>query len=199
MRRATAADRDAVVRALVRAFDDDPLTNFLLRRGARRLDAFATVFDVFFRRLSLPANEAWIAPAGDGASGAALWIPPGEWKTWRTWPDLARLAAAVGLARLPRTLAATRRAERAHPRAPPHWYLFAIGVDPAHQGRGVGTALLRAVLATCDARGDPAYLEASRPDNARLYARHGFAARPDVQVAPGGPSFTPMWRAARAP
>jgi [ribosomal protein S18]-alanine N-acetyltransferase len=52
-----------------------------------------------------------------------------------------------------------------------------IGVDPAHQGRGVGTALLRALLAIADDEAAPVFLEV-RTDNAaaiRLYERHGFA------------------------
>ena len=193
VRRAVATDRDAVVRALVRAFDADPLPNYLLRADSRRLRAFATIFDVAFRRLTLPTNEAWIAEGGARCTGAALWTPPGEWKTWRALGDVLRLAWAVGAARLPRTLVETRRIERLHPRGP-HWYLFAIGVDPDHQGRGVGSALLRAVLDTCDARGEAAYLEASTRENARLYERHGFRATGEVAFAPGGPGVTLMWR-----
>ena len=60
-----------------------------------------------------------------------------------------------------------------HPKAP-HYYLFALGVDPAHQGRGLGSTLLRAVTSQCDAKNAPAYLEASTEKNARLYQRHGF-------------------------
>ena len=97
VRRAVAEDRDAVVRALVRAFDVDPLPNYLLRADAGRERAFATVFDVAFRRLTLPTNGAWVA---EGGAGAALWTPPGEWKTWRALADVPRLAWAVGAFRL---------------------------------------------------------------------------------------------------
>jgi ribosomal protein S18 acetylase RimI-like enzyme len=194
VRRAVAEDRDAVVRALVRAFDVDPLPNYLLRADAGRERAFATVFDVAFRRLTLPTNGAWVA---EGGAGAALWTPPGEWKTWRALADVPRLAWAVGASRLTRTLVGTRRVERHHPREP-HWYLFAIGVDPDHQGRGIGSALLRAVLETCDARGEAAYLEASSHENARLYERHGFRATGEVALSPTGPSVTLMWRAPRS-
>jgi ribosomal protein S18 acetylase RimI-like enzyme len=56
----------------------------------------------------------------------------------------------------------------------PHWYLPLIGVDPAQQGRGYGSALLRHALAACDSAGLPAYLESSNPRNVPLYERHGF-------------------------
>jgi ribosomal protein S18 acetylase RimI-like enzyme len=193
VRRAGAEDRDAVVRALVRAFDADPVANFLLRQDRQRARAFETAFDVVFRRLILPAREGWIADRG---AGAALWTPPGSWKTARALPEVFGLIRAVGLTRLPRVVASIDEVQRKHPHEP-HWYLFAIGVDPSHQGRGVGSALLRAVLAQCDARREPAYLEASTPDNARLYARHGFALLHELRLGQDGPPVSLMWREAR--
>lgn len=51
-----------------------------------------------------------------------------------------------------------------------------IGVDQAYQGQGLGTALLRALLARADELNAPVFLEV-RTDNDRavgLYERHGF-------------------------
>ena len=55
--------------------------------------------------------------------------------------------------------------------------IHTIGVDPAHQGRGIGRALLRGLLAVADARHATVFLEV-RTDNepARtLYESEGFA------------------------
>jgi len=62
---------------------------------------------------------------------------------------------------------------------PPHVEaeVHTIGVDPAFQGRGIGRALLRGLLAAADARHATVFLEV-RTDNeaARaLYASEGFA------------------------
>ena len=55
-----------------------------------------------------------------------------------------------------------------------HWCLPVMGVDVAKQGGGLGSALLRHAAERCDRDGLPAYLEATNPRNARLYAAHGF-------------------------
>ncbi|MBB5914702.1 ribosomal-protein-alanine N-acetyltransferase [Nocardia transvalensis] len=60
----------------------------------------------------------------------------------------------------------------AHPEAEVH----TIGVDPGVHRGGIGTALLRALLAEAGKRGGPVFLEV-RTDNApaiALYEKHGF-------------------------
>ncbi|MFJ9691815.1 GNAT family N-acetyltransferase [Kitasatospora sp. NPDC101183] len=52
-----------------------------------------------------------------------------------------------------------------------HFYL-----DPAHHGRGIGTAVLRRLLAEADTAGEPVRLTVLQGSPARrLYERHGFA------------------------
>jgi ribosomal protein S18 acetylase RimI-like enzyme len=80
----------------------------------------------------------------------------------------------------------------AHPHEPA-WYLQFLGVDPAYQGRGLGSALLRDVLDAADESGQAAYLEASSDRNRALYERHGFAHLGDLTL-PDGPTAYAMWR-----
>lgn len=63
-------------------------------------------------------------------------------------------------------------------------------------GRGVGSALMRPVLETCDRDGVPAYLEATSERNKRLYLRHGFEVTDEIRL-PDGPTLWRMWRAPR--
>ncbi|HEY8376885.1 MAG TPA: GNAT family N-acetyltransferase, partial [Nannocystis sp.] len=49
-----------------------------------------------------------------------------------------------------------------------------LGVEPAMQGRQIGSALLRALSARADAAGLPCYLETDREPAMRLYLRHGY-------------------------
>ena len=87
---------------------------------------------------------------------------------------------------------------RAHPRDP-HWYLFAIGVDPAHQGSGVAGTLPRSRLARCDQAGEPAYLESSKLANVPLYQHFGFEPTAPMELPAVVPVITPMWRTPTTP
>jgi GNAT superfamily N-acetyltransferase len=77
-----------------------------------------------------------------------------------------------------------------------HWYLIFLGTRPGWQGRGLGSAVMRPVLETCDDWGLPAYLEATSEHNKRLYQRHGFEVVGEIRL-PDGPSLWPMWREPR--
>nr|WP_257785612.1 GNAT family N-acetyltransferase [Pedobacter steynii] len=70
--------------------------------------------------------------------------------------------------------------DKFHP-TEPHWYLPMIGVDPAHQGAGVGSALM---------------IESSNPKNISLYKRHGFEVIGTIQSG-NSPVLRPMLRKAR--
>jgi ribosomal protein S18 acetylase RimI-like enzyme len=78
----------------------------------------------------------------------------------------------------------------------PHWYLEAIGVEPALQGQGVGTTLVRTVLDEADAAGTPAYLETETEPNVAFYESLGFeVAERHVATSVG----VPVWLMVRQP
>jgi ribosomal protein S18 acetylase RimI-like enzyme len=82
-----------------------------------------------------------------------------------------------------------------HPNEP-HWYLPLIGVDPAHQGRGHGGALMKYAIERFDREKLPAYLESTNPRNISLYRRHGFKELGTIQVG-SSPTLVPMLRRPR--
>lgn len=107
---------------------------------------------------------------------------------------------------LPRLRLTTDNAERTqgdqvaywkvHPREP-HWYLYLLGTDSAHQGRGHGSAVLQPVLERCDDEVRPAYLESSKEVNIPFCRRHGFEVRSEFCPINGCPPMWPMWREPR--
>jgi GNAT superfamily N-acetyltransferase len=188
----SADDREAAAEALALAFADDPCWAHLLPDEASRAERLLSYFTAEIDALVPAHRQLWIA--GDGAA-AAVWAPPGRWRV----PLRVTLREAAGMAgvfgrHLPRALRAQLRLESRHPK-PGHWYLNYLGVEPRRQGRGLGAALLRAVLDDCDRDRAPAYLEASTERNRALYERHGFDLT-DVFNLPGrgGPPVREMWR-----
>ena len=85
-----------------------------------------------------------------------------------------------------------------HPKDP-HWYLATLATEPARQGTGIGSALLRDKLAEADEQGVPAYLESSKDRNVPLYARFGFEVVEEFRSKTGGPPIWRMWREPRVP
>ena len=62
------------------------------------------------------------------------------------------------------------------------------------QGQGLGTQMLREVLADADTDGVPAYLESSNERNLPLYERNGFRVVGELQALGHGPAIWRMWR-----
>lgn len=92
-------------------------------------------------------------------------------------------------------MATMDRIEKVHPTTP-HCYLQVVGTDPAKQGKGYASLVLRHQLAACDAASMPCYLESSKDTNIPVYRSFGFEVTGEIKI-PGGPMLWPMWRAAR--
>lgn len=163
--------------AIARAFQDEPILVHVLpdpAERARRAPAF------FAQGLALARLVGIVYAPVAGPTGSVFgWPLPMK----EVPPE--RLAAA-GVQPLSDTLgaeAATRfaaleghvEAEMARLVPQPCWYLAAIGVDPSHQGRGIGGALARAFLADAVAAGLPACLWTDRPANLPFYRGLGMA------------------------
>ena len=179
--------------ALAEAFHDDPVFSWLLPDGATRTAALRRFFAIETRHIALRHRQSTTTAGTGEAAGAALILPPGQWRT----PVRVQALHAPGYQRafgrqLPRALGTLTILERRHPRHR-HYYLAYIGVRPSAQGRGLGTALLQPLLDRCDREQLPAYLEASSPGNARLYRRLGFTTREIIRPL-GSPPIELMIR-----
>jgi GNAT superfamily N-acetyltransferase len=191
IRKATADDVPALARSLAQAFFDDPVFAWMLPEASDRLQRAERGFAFYLRKVYLPHEECYTI---DGLGGAALWLPPGAWHLGllaqvRLLPGMI---AATG-SRLPRILRALATVESNHPKAP-HLYLAFVGLEPAMQGRGLGTALMKPILDRCDEEGLPAYLEASTPRSRACYLRQGFEVTEEFSFPKGGPPSWRMWR-----
>jgi GNAT superfamily N-acetyltransferase len=189
IRTATATDSERCLAVLALAFSSDPPCRWTWPDPQQYLEAFPR----FARAFGGGAIEHGTANYHEGFRGVALWLPPG------VAPDEASLVSViqdtVAAARRDAMFSMFEQMDAFHPREA-HWHLPLIGVDPAHQGKGIGAALLRHVLNACDSQRVLAYLEATSPRNIPLYQRHGFEALGSIQVA-DSPPVVPMMRKPR--
>jgi GNAT superfamily N-acetyltransferase len=196
VRSATSADVRPLAAVMARAFYDDPPFVWVLPDPATRLKRERRLFVTLTRGQVLADGGVDVVLVGAELAGAAIWRPPGRWGA--SAPAGEQLRTLVGLVRvfgrrIGAAAALSQALAQAHPREP-HWYLFAIGVDPAFQGTGLASALLRSRLDQCDRARLPAYLEASKPTSVPLYQHFGFDRTGNPDLPAGAPPLTAMWR-----
>ena len=192
-----AADEIAgIAEALVSAFSDDPVMLHIFQKEKGRDKRMRALF-VSEAKRSLEKGALHTTSQGS-AQGGAIWMGPNNWRTGGLeLLGQIPLLFAMGLSCTPRALGVLGQMEKIHPDEP-HWYLAVLGTAKAHQGKGVGSALISPVLEKCDADGVPAYLESSKESNIPFYERHGFKVTGEVKTK-NGPSLWPMWREPRPP
>ena len=192
-RAATWADAEPLSRMLGRAFFDDPLICFILKDEATRPAKMPRLFKLLFK-LGLPHGACDVT---SGYEAAAFWRPPGAWEIpwWQYITNGAEFLGIFGLGGARHVTWVMDIIEKRHPHEP-HWYLQAIGTDPAKQGKGFGGVVIRRQLATADAAGMPAYLESSKETNIPIYQSFGFEVTGEIKL-PDGPTLWPMWRKAK--
>ncbi len=186
---ADASDEASIAATLALAFSTDPGARWAWPNPQQLL----TTFPAFVKAFAGAAFSTGTAYYVKGYTGAALWLPPDA------GPDDEAMNALMLRSTSEQTLSELQAVfdqMRSYHPSEPHWYLPLIGVDPIHQGRGLGSALMRHALARCDRERKPAFLESSNPRNVPLYERHGFELLGRIQVG-ASPTLFPMLRKAR--
>jgi ribosomal protein S18 acetylase RimI-like enzyme len=171
------------------AFAADPVMRWVYPNPHHYLNHFPTLTRHFGAKAFGQGSAYYL----EGFLGAALWLPPGV-----KFDEDAIVALAqrtVPQPQHPGLFAPFEQVVRHHPQQP-HWYLVAIGVDPARQNQGQGSALMEHGLRACDQDHLPAYLESSNPRNISPYKKHGFEVLATLQAGKSPPVF-PMLRPER--
>lgn len=183
-----ATDRQHGIASLTLAFSSDPV----MRWGWPDPERYVTYWPQFADAFGGGAFDHGTARGLEDCVAVALWLPPGVGPDEETVIGLMR--ESMDDQTFEDVNGVFEQMAELHP-TDDHWYLPLTGVDPVAQGRGLGSALLRYALKTCDSDGLPAYLEATSPRNRDLYARHGFK---DVEIIQAGTS-PPLWAMLREP
>jgi ribosomal protein S18 acetylase RimI-like enzyme len=182
-------DAERSIATIVTAFSSDPFVRWMLPEPTQYLTYFADAVRLF----AGGAFQSESAYRSDDFMAAALWLPPGVHPDEEPLSELMQAALPEDVQ--PDAFGVLEQMGNSHPEGD-HWYLPMIGVDPARQGMGYGSALLAHSLEACDASHLPAYLESTSPRNIPLYERYGFKLTGEIQVG-SSPPIWPMLREAR--
>lgn len=183
-------------RILARAFVQNPSMIWSLPNASKRPQQLEWLLGTALR-FCCRAGEAWCFPGV--VSGVAGWLPPGKTQIglWEMM-SVGFLAAPlqVGLPASKVITQVTNELQKVHHQAEPtdHWYLYAIGVDPALQGKGYGSRLMHRVLERVDAAKQRCYLETDKPEDVAFYTKHGFRVRSEFPLLGRGPTIWTMSR-----
>ncbi len=189
---ANAADADALSQVIADAFHDLPQSQWLIPDPDARRD----ILPCYFKILVEHALASGTVHTTADRSAAALWIPISPEGASPPRDYAARLAEVTG-PWASRFTAFDATLERHHPTNFAHHHLAILAVHPTRQGRGTGSALLRAYHHDLDQDANlPAYLEAAQWRTRQLYRRHGYLPSGLFYLPDGGPPMFPMARPA---
>jgi ribosomal protein S18 acetylase RimI-like enzyme len=163
-------------------------------RRARSLDRYLACTIEY----GLRYGEVYTTP---DVAGIAIWLPPGQTRT-TTWRYIRsgyfRAPTLMGLGQFLSGLRSDDQLHEVHGEIMkgPHWYLWALAVDPEQQNKGIGTALLRQGTEKAQAQHIPCYLETHAERNLPFFGKARFDLVRVVQVTG---SDLRLWAMVREP
>lgn len=173
---ASLSDLDAAVDCLAAAFEQDPITRFLLQAGLGYRERVMQFFSLLMRARIALGMPVFVARDGSGVIGATM----GYSTVHPEWPS--GLAAEWNrfensIPGCTERMAVYEEVAARYKPPVPHYYLGVIGTAPQRHGLGIGTQLLESfcTAAAGDSLSRGVYLETAQARNLRFYERAGFA------------------------
>ncbi|NJR20899.1 MAG: GNAT family N-acetyltransferase [Richelia sp. CSU_2_1] len=186
-----------------KAFENDPVFAYLTPENRElRLQALTWLMGKAIE-YCIPHNNVYTTPDLQGIAG---WLPPYQFSSDPF--QLLQLVMQLQLYNLPfkcgwnragRWLAFLSASEQAHQQDMgdrPHWYLELMVVNPASQGKGIGSRLLQPGLDRADRDGLPCYVVTFTEQAVRFYQKNGFEILRNQKLSPNTP---PFWTLKRNP
>ncbi|MGC4938420.1 GNAT family N-acetyltransferase [Kribbella sp. DT2] len=192
IRLAGTSDIEPMVRTLVRAFEDYPMSRLAIAADDY-LDRLERYYRLFVTGVGLEQGKVWTS-ADHRAVAVAVWTTP---RTPRdvTAPYAEEFREISGDRALP--MQAVGRAMAVLRPTEPLWILGMVGVDPHHQGQGLGRAVIAPGLACADEEHSPVFLETQTATNVTFYESLGFEVLGKIELPSNGPTNWAMYRKAQ--
>ena len=176
------AVREMAVGILARAFRDNPLNCAVIGGGPEhRLRSVVHGMRGAIRS-AMGRSTILLGLRRESPAGVLVAVPPGRFPGPQSGLfEQLRSLLGQGVRVSTRWGEVSRAFMEVHP-VEPHWYLSLLGVDPPHQGHGVGLGLLEYWLAAVEGDQLPSYLETDREENVAFYQRVGFEVQLELTV-----------------
>ena len=174
--RLTEGQVKAASKMLARTFHDYPSFDHTLPNLKERVSKLPEIYE-YLVRYGIMYGEVYTISAS--LEGVAVWLPYWDAEITRETAykcGARELNISLGEEYLKRYKPIAECEDRCHKQYANffHWYLYPIGVDPVHQGKGYAGQLLRGKLADIDKQNVPCYLETNKEKNVTLYQHFGF-------------------------
>ena len=170
MIKACYSDKAFITRILVDSFYENSSVNFIIKQDKNKMKRIKGLMDYSFD-LCFHFGEIFYS---ENRKGCALILFPDKKRLLpSTLLDLKFIFSSLDFTHL--KLAMIRESKIKKLQYPGlTYYLWFIGIDPAEQGKGIGSQLLREVISGSSGSGRQILLETSNVQNVKWYRKFGF-------------------------
>ena len=171
MIRALYTDKEWVVNILINSFANNKSVNYIIKQDKRKLQRLKALmeysFDICYRY-----GDIFLS---DNRQGCALILIPERKQTTlqSILSDIKLAIATIGFANIRKAIKRESQIKAIHPKES-IYYLWFIGVNTDVQNKGVGSSLLKEVIAEGSAQQKTICLETSTITNVPWYEKLGF-------------------------
>ncbi len=178
---------DSVAEILAAAYTDDPVHIWAMPREATRLSDAVLFFKFYFKIIPLCGQEFMVT--SDRSAAALIYLirqsNSPDCKGMRHFPPM--------LGNLSKMKGYLQWIEGFRPKVD-HYYIEFIGCLPGKRSKGIGSFLLKNILAKTDRENIPVWTWSSNPLNLSFYRRLGFEIGGQFRYSKDAPPITPVWR-----
>lgn len=171
MKKAERTDRELVVAILTTSFRDNKSVNSIILQDEKRMKRIKLLMEYAFDVCML-YGDVWLT---EDNLACALLVKPDKKRTTlqSVLLDIRFATRCLGIANIRKAMSREAAISKVHPQGP-LYYLWFIGVDPAHQHQGIGSELVIEVLEEATKQKRAVCLETSTLENIPWYQKLGF-------------------------
>lgn len=164
-------DKELVVNILTASFADNKSVNYIVKQDSRRQLRVMRLMEYSFDTCN---RFGEILLSNDKKACALILFPDKKRTTLQSIiSDIKLIIGCMGLLKAKKAMTREAIIRKIHPSIP-FAYLWFIGVHPAEQNKGIGSALLKEVIEKYYTDNRAIYLETSTEKNLPWYKKYGF-------------------------